>query len=48
MDANGDNKTRLTDYEGFDGDPAWSPDGKTILFTTDRFGGQELALLRID
>ena len=38
---------RMTWSTGFDGDPAWRPTGG-ILFSTDRFGGVELALLRVE
>lgn len=38
---------RLTERPGFDGDPLWRPGGGYVLFSTDRFGGQELALLEL-
>lgn len=47
MDQSGGNKHRLTHYDGFDGDPSWSPNGGAILFSTARWGGEELALVRI-
>jgi tricorn protease len=35
----------LTATEGADEDhPAWSPDGRTIAYTTDRTGGQQIAI----
>jgi Tol biopolymer transport system component len=32
MNADGSGQTRITDYEGVDTDPAWSPDGARIAF----------------
>jgi Tol biopolymer transport system component len=36
MHADGTQTTRLTSGDFADGSPAWSPDGSTIAFTTDR------------
>ena len=36
MDADGGNQTRLTNSDRSDADPAWSPDGTQIAFTTER------------
>jgi Tol biopolymer transport system component/C-terminal processing protease CtpA/Prc len=33
---NKDDAERLTTWEGIDGEPVWSPDGKTIFFVSDR------------
>jgi dipeptidyl aminopeptidase/acylaminoacyl peptidase len=46
--ADGSGFARLTTEVGPDLDPAWSPDGTRILFSTARFGGQELALMNPD
>jgi hypothetical protein len=37
--------TRLTTAAGFDGDPAWSPDGSKIAFSTQRGGTPEVWLM---
>jgi len=39
---------RLTSSEASDEDPAWSPDGNTIAFTTDRDGNREIYLITAD
>jgi tricorn protease len=44
----GGKSTRLTDHPAFDSSPAWSPDGKKIVFTSDRTGVNELYLLEPD
>lgn len=39
---------RLTDNRGFDGFPAWSPDGRWIVFSSDRDGNFELYRINAD
>jgi hypothetical protein len=49
MPSNGGILTRLTTGEGFDVEPAWSPDGKTIAYiNSPNFFGGELRLLRAE
>ena len=36
MNADGSGQTRLTNNPAADGEPAWSPDGTKIAFTSDR------------
>ena len=40
MDADGTDRTRLTDSAGNDLDPAWSPDGARIAFIEQPLAGQ--------
>jgi Tol biopolymer transport system component len=40
--------TRLTFYEGYDADEVWSPDGKYLVFTSDRDGNGDLYRKRAD
>jgi Tol biopolymer transport system component len=48
MDADGSERTRLTDNPAEDFDPVWSPDGKTILFESFRDGNYESYAVDID
>src|SRR4029079_11497593 len=41
MDADGSNEIRLTTSLAYDDQPAWSPDGSTLAFMTDRDGNFE-------
>ncbi len=38
----GGSATRITSGEAFDNSPVWSPDGKTIAFSSDRNGGKDI------
>ena len=39
---NGADAKQLTDYAGSDGSPVYSPDGKTVYFTSDRGGANSI------
>jgi tricorn protease len=45
---NGGKATRLTDTAFADSNPSWSPDGKKVLFASDRSGHSDLYLLESD
>ena len=42
VSTNGQNLNRLTIHEGYDANPFWSDDGKTIVFQSDRFGNNDI------
>ena len=44
MNANGTAQTRLTTAGGLDTEPGWSPDGRTIAFSTNRDGSNNLEI----
>jgi Tol biopolymer transport system component/imidazolonepropionase-like amidohydrolase len=46
--ATGGAATRITGGSGFDGQPRFSPDGKTIVFVSDRSGSENLYLVDPD
>ena len=46
--ANGAGMKRITNQFGFDGDPAWSPDGRRIAFTSERDGAYEIYVMDAD
>ena len=48
ISASGGSATRLTSGSGFDGQPRFSPDGKTIVFVSDRSGSENLYLMDPD
>ena len=48
MELDGSNRVQLTDEEGNDERPRWSPDGGWIAFTSDRSGNEDIWLVRPD
>ena len=48
MDVDGSGERRLTDTPGLDAFPAWSPDGESIVFSSERDGNWELYLMNAD
>ena len=45
MDADGENETRLTEHPAKDASPAWSPDGTSIAFSSDRAGSDDIYVM---
>lgn len=48
MNPDGTGLTRLTDDPGWDGTPAWSPDGTQIAFASERLGPPVIMLMNAD
>jgi TolB protein len=48
MNVNGSAQTRLTVNPALDANPAWSPDGRQIVFQSDRDGNTEVYVMNAD
>ena len=48
VNADGTGRQTLTDNDTQDFFPSWSPDGSTIVFSSDRDGAVELYLMDAD
>ena len=48
MDADGQNVQKLTNNRGYDSSPSWSPDGKKILFHSERDGKWDIYVMDAD
>ncbi|MRT91575.1 peptidase S41 [Ancylomarina sp. 16SWW S1-10-2] len=48
VDANGGMATALTSNAAYDTQPVWSPDNKTIAFSSDRFGNFDIFTISIE
>ena len=45
MSTSGTHPNRLTIHEGYESSPKWSKDGKTIAFSSDRFGNDDVFVM---
>ena len=48
MNSDGSGRGRLTDEQGDDSDPAWSPDGNMIAFSSRRGGQRDIYVMNAD
>ncbi len=48
MNPDGSDVTNLTDHEGIDDTPAWSPDGTRVAFASERDGNREIYVMDAD
>ncbi len=46
--SSGGKATRLTSHAAYDGYPCWSPDGKQIAFSSDRYGSLDVFIISKD
>jgi dipeptidyl aminopeptidase/acylaminoacyl peptidase len=46
ISPSGEDETRLTFNEGFDGFPSWSPDGRSIAFQSERDGTDSIFVMK--
>ena len=48
MNSDGSNVIRLTDHPASDIEPCWSPDGRSIVFSSNRDGDFEVYVLDVE
>ena len=48
IDPDGSNRTQITDHPASDADPDWSPDGKQLLFASNRDGNLHIYKINAD
>lgn len=48
VDASGGEAVRLTSQESYEASPVWSPDGKQIAFSSDRYGNPDVFVMSAD
>jgi TolB protein len=48
MEVRGNNLRRVTRHYGIDTEPSWSPDGKAVIFTSNRGGQPQIYQIQLD